>query len=41
MYAEPLALLIKMQLESDPDLISPLSRSQLIDDYFVLSKQST
>ncbi|CAL8126796.1 unnamed protein product [Orchesella dallaii] len=39
LYDQPLQLLIQNQLESDASVISPLSRSQLLDDYFVLANQ--
>jgi len=37
MYDEGLLSLIKSQLELDNSVISPLSRSQLLDDYFTFS----
>ncbi|CAL8126794.1 unnamed protein product [Orchesella dallaii] len=39
LYDEPLLLLIQKQLELDESVISPLSRSQLLDDYFVLANE--
>lgn len=33
-YDDNLATLIKQQLERDNSMISPLTRSQLLDDYF-------
>jgi hypothetical protein len=37
LYDEPLTKLILEQLELDPKVISPLSRSQLVDDYLTVA----
>lgn len=37
LYDAELTLLIQRQLRNDPSKISPLSRTQLLDDYFNLA----
>ncbi|ODM91062.1 Aminopeptidase Q [Orchesella cincta] len=39
-YEDSLLNLIQQQLEKDPSLINPLSKAQLLDDYFVFAEKN-